>query len=76
MLLVVVAHGFLTEGPWSFHAQYMRDVDAGLSRAIGAPVVSEADLAPLPDPVRRYLRVTRALEFTMLDVVANNTGSR
>ncbi len=61
VLLVVVAHGFFTEGPWSFHARYLRDVDEGLSRAADAPVVTEADLAPLPEPVRRYLRVTRAL---------------
>ena len=25
VLLLVVAHGLLTEGPWSFHAQYLRD---------------------------------------------------
>jgi uncharacterized protein DUF6544 len=61
VLLVVVAHGLLTEGPWSFHAQYLRDVDAGLSRAVDAPLVAETDLAPLPEPVRRYLRVTHAV---------------
>ena len=61
ILLLVVAHGWLTEGPRSFHAQYLRDVDAGLARAVEAPIVSEADLARLPDPVQRYLRVTRAV---------------
>jgi hypothetical protein len=61
VLLLVVAHGMLTEGPWSFHAQYLRDVDAGLSRSVEAPLVTEADLAALPEPVRRYLRVTRAV---------------
>ena len=61
VLLLVVAHGLLTEGPWSFHAQYLRDVEAGLSRSVDAPLVTEADLAPLPEPVRRYLRVTRAV---------------
>ena len=61
VLLLVVAHGLLTEGPWSFHAQYLRDVEAGLSRSVGASLVTETDLTPLPEPVRRYLRVTRAV---------------
>ena len=25
VFLLLVAHGLLTEGPWSFHAQYLRD---------------------------------------------------
>jgi hypothetical protein len=61
VLLLMVAHGLLTEGPWSFHAQYLRDVEAGLSRSVDAPIVTEADLAPLPAPVRRYLHVTRVV---------------
>lgn len=61
VLLTVVAHRFLTEGPWSFHAQYLRDAKTGLARAFDAPLVTEADVAPLPEPVRRYLHVTRAL---------------
>jgi hypothetical protein len=61
VLLLVVTHGLLTEGPWSFHAQYLRDVEAGLSRSVAAPRVTEADLALLPEPVRRYLRVTHAV---------------
>jgi uncharacterized protein DUF6544 len=61
VLALVVVHGLLTEGPWSFHAQYLRDVEAGRSRPVGTALVTEADLAPLPEPVRRYLRVTRAV---------------
>ena len=57
-LLLVVAHGWVTEGSRSFHAQFLRDADAGLARVVAAPVVTEADLAPLPEPVQRYLRVT------------------
>jgi len=60
-LLIVVAHRFLTRGPWSFHAQYLRDTKAGLARAFDAPLVTDADLASLPEPVRRYLRLTRTL---------------
>jgi hypothetical protein len=58
VLLVAVAYGWFTEGPPSFRAQFDRDVSAGLARPMEAPLVSEADLAPLPDPVQRYLRAT------------------
>ena len=61
VLLIVVAHGFLTEGPWSFHSQFLRDVSTGLARPFDAPLVTEADLAPLPEPVRRYLRISHAV---------------
>ena len=61
VLVIVAAYGLLTEGPWSFHAQYLRAVAAGLARLGDAPLVTEADLALVPEPVRRYLRVTRAV---------------
>ena len=54
--MLLVSHAWLTEGPRSFRAQFARDAAAGLSRPIDAPVVTEADLAPLPEPVQRYLR--------------------
>ena len=38
LLLLIVAFGWLTEGPRSFHAQYLRDAHAGLAR-----VVADAD---------------------------------
>ena len=56
LLLLVVAHGWFTEGPRSFRATFDRDVAVGLARPVEAPVVTEADLKPLPEPVRRYLR--------------------
>ena len=58
LLLAGVAYGYFTQGPASFRAQFERDVSAGLARPIDAPPLGEADLAPLPDPVRRYLRAT------------------
>lgn len=61
VLLLIVAHGWLTEGSRSFHAQYVRDASAGLARAAADPVITGADLERLPDPVRRYLRVTRTV---------------
>jgi hypothetical protein len=61
VLLLAVAHGWLTEGPPSFRAQFERDLAVGLARPLEAPVVTEADLACLPEPVQRYLRATGAV---------------
>ena len=56
LLLLVVAYGWFTEGPQSFRAAFERDVAAGLARSMEAPMVVEADLRALPEPVQRYLR--------------------
>jgi hypothetical protein len=61
VLLLVATHGFLTEGPSSFHARYLAEVAASRSRSASAPLVTEEDVAPLPEPVQRYLRLTRAV---------------
>lgn len=62
LLLMVVAHGWLTEGPRSFRAQFERDVAAGLARPLAATaVVTDADLLALPDPLQRHLRATGAV---------------
>lgn len=58
ILLLGVAYGYLTQGPSSFRAAFERDVEVGLARPLQANVVTEADLAFLPDPVQRYLRAT------------------
>lgn len=58
LLVAVVAYGWFTEGPHSFRAAFERDAAAGIVRSIDPPVVTEADLTPLPEPVRRYLRAT------------------
>lgn len=57
ILLLVVAFGWFTEGPRSFQAQYDRDAAAGLARMRDTRIVGDADLAPLPAPVQRYLRL-------------------
>ncbi|MDO9021894.1 MAG: hypothetical protein Q8S73_03180 [Deltaproteobacteria bacterium] len=56
LLLVGVLYGYLTQGPSSFRAEMHREAQPGLARATAAPVLTEADLAPLPEPVRRYVR--------------------
>jgi len=58
VLLLAGLYGFLTEGPWSFRAEFDRDVVAGLSRPVVTRVVTESDMAGLPEPVRQYLRLT------------------
>lgn len=57
VLLLIVAQWWFTAGPRSFQAQFDRDAAGGLARATVAPVVTEADLSPLPEPVQRYLRL-------------------
>jgi hypothetical protein len=57
-LLLAVVYGWLTEGPSSFRAEFEKDIAVGLARPLEAPVVTEASLTDLPEPVRRYLRAT------------------
>lgn len=61
LLLTVVLLGWFIDGPRSFQSAFERDVVDGLRRPIEDVVVTEADLDPLPPPVRRYLRVTNAV---------------
>jgi hypothetical protein len=57
LIFVGVIFGFLSQGPFSLRAEYDRDVGRHLPGAVPATLVTEADLALLPDPVQRYLRV-------------------
>ncbi len=52
---------FATYGPSSLHAEFDREASGALARGGPAAVVSEADLASLPDPVRRYVRLSGAV---------------
>ena len=63
LLLGVVAHGFMSEGPFSFTAEYGREVERRLAEAPSpVAVLTEVDLAHLPPPVQRYLRLTGAVD--------------
>ena len=55
LLLVGALYGFASRGPWSLRAEYEVRVEATRPEA-SSEVLSEADLAPLPAPVQRYLR--------------------
>ncbi len=61
IVLAGVIYGFVSQGPPSFRAQYLREVRERLEQPVSLPFVTEADLAPLPEPVQRYLRLTGAV---------------
>lgn len=61
LVLAAVVYGFAAQGPFSSRAEYRREVGRRLARAGSAPLVTEADLAPLPEPVRRYVRLSGAV---------------
>lgn len=58
LMLIAVVYGFLTEGPWSFRAEFDRDVVARLSQRAVTSIVTESEVTDLPAPVRKYLRLT------------------
>lgn len=61
LVVVGVVFGFLSGGPFSLRAEYDRDVGGHLSTRVSAPALTDGDLAHLPEPVQRYLRVTGAV---------------
>ena len=61
ILLVAVLYGFASRGPLSLRAQYERRLHDNAPAAPAAAVLTEADLAPLPEPVQRYVRGTGVL---------------
>jgi hypothetical protein len=56
IVLAAVLHTFLTNGPWSYRAQFERDIDLHLSQSMDAGEVTEEKVGQLPAPVQRYLR--------------------
>ncbi len=61
ILLGGVLLGFLHDGPRSFNAQYARDVAAVLATGTSNALLTDADLAPLPSVVQRYVRQSGAV---------------
>jgi hypothetical protein len=55
------ALSFATYGPGSLHQEFDREAAKAIARGVSAPVLSEADLASVPDPVRRYVRLAGAV---------------
>jgi len=61
LVLAGVVYGFVSEGPPSFRREYLREVRERVAESVSPPLVTEADLAALPEPVRRYLHATGAV---------------
>ena len=61
VLLAAVILSFAARGPLSLAAGYAADVAQAVAPATGAPHLREANLERLPEPVRRYLRVSGAV---------------
>jgi hypothetical protein len=57
-LLAVLAavYGAVAWGPFGLRAEYEQRVSVRVAQLAKAPPVTEAELAPLPSPVQRYLR--------------------
>jgi hypothetical protein len=58
VLLLGVTYGFLTQGPSSFDVQFERDASRGVATTPIPAIVTEREVAALPDPVQRYLRAS------------------
>jgi len=61
LLLAAVVFRFGSHGPPSLRQEFAENVRAGLAVAAAPRLVHEGDLRGLPEPVRRYLRVTGAV---------------
>lgn len=62
IVLLAAAYALLSAGPPSFAHAYAKESAAALDRSqLRSDVITEADLAALPPPVQRYLRVTGTL---------------
>lgn len=61
IILLAVIHGFASEGPLGLRSEYRREVGSRLQSPAAPRRLAEADLAGLPGPVQRYLRVTGAV---------------
>ena len=61
VLLVAVVFRFASHGPLSLREEFAGTVRAGLADAAPPRLLREDDLSGLPEPVRRYVRVTGSL---------------
>lgn len=63
VLVLAAGYGFASLGPTSFHAQFRNRADEALADASAVPgrLVTEQDLADLPDPLADYVRRSGAV---------------
>lgn len=64
MILLAAAYTLAATGPWSLRAEYRRSVEGRLRERRRTTPLADADVAHLPEPVRRYLRLTGAIGRT------------
>lgn len=58
VILVAALLASAAFGPYGLRVEYQRNVQERLADVVAADTVTEADLAHLPDPVQRYLRLS------------------
>lgn len=56
IVLLAAGYGFAVHGPYSFRAEYGKLVRARLAEPTTPRILTEADLAGLPEPVQSYLK--------------------
>ncbi len=61
ILLAGVVYGFAAEGPLSLRAEYRQAVGERAAAPAGMALVTEADLTPQPELLKKYLRVAGAV---------------
>jgi hypothetical protein len=61
VLLVAFIHGYASQGPTSYRAEYRRRAATALTEPMLTGAVTEADLTHLPEPVAAYLRRSGAV---------------
>jgi hypothetical protein len=61
ILLLAVVYGYASQGPTSYRSEFRRRSQLALSEPFDGELVTEADLAELPDPVAEYVRQSGAV---------------
>jgi hypothetical protein len=61
LVVAGIVYGFASQGPLSFRADYLNQVHQRMPQTGSTRIVTEADLVALPELVRRYVRLTKAV---------------
>jgi hypothetical protein len=61
VLLLAVVYGYASQGPTSYRTEFRHRSQTALARPVPGRLVTEADLARLPDPVAAYVRQSGAV---------------
>ncbi len=61
LIFLGVVYGFVSLGPISFSAEYRQLVDNRLRTIAPSSILTESDLLHLPEPVKRYVKLSGAI---------------